>query len=53
MVPSLLELKFTPSFCFANKISDKVTATNRERQLQNHFSENTAMDHFPSNQEYK
>ena len=28
MTPSLLELKVTPSFCFAFKIPDNVTATN-------------------------
>ena len=28
MTPSLSELKVTPSFCFANKIPDNVTATN-------------------------
>ena len=27
MTPSLLELKITPSFCFAFKIPDNVTAT--------------------------
>ena len=27
MTPSLLELKVTPSFCFAFKIPDDVTAT--------------------------
>ena len=29
MMPSLLELKVTPSFCFAFKIPDDVTATNK------------------------
>ena len=29
MTPSLLELKVTPSFCFAFKIPDDVTATNK------------------------
>ena len=28
MTPSLLELKVTPSVCFANKIPDNVTTTN-------------------------
>ena len=28
MTPSLLELKVTPSFCFAFKIPDNVTETN-------------------------
>jgi hypothetical protein len=33
MTPSLLELKVTPSFCFAFKIPDGVTATNKYGRL--------------------
>ena len=33
MLPSLLELKVTPSFCFAFKIPDNLTATNVGGQL--------------------
>ena len=32
MPPSLLELKVTPSFCFAFKIPDDPTATNKYRK---------------------
>ena len=38
MTPSLLELKITPSFCFAFKIPDDVTATTLDIRIVSAFT---------------